>query len=63
MILVYRKHNNKNGLIHRRVKGERVLEIRCDLEEANNLLSPANKIYPNAVADISGAITTSIRPD
>jgi hypothetical protein len=55
----------KNGLIHRRANGdhyERVIEIGCDLEDANKLLSLAIKIYPVAVANISRGITTSIRP-
>jgi hypothetical protein len=55
----------KNGLIHRRENGdhyERVIEIRCDLEDANHLLSLATKIYPDAIVDISRGITTSIKP-
>jgi hypothetical protein len=52
----------KNGLIQRRKKGdhyERVIEIRCDPVDADNLLSLAIKIYPSAVADISRGIATS----
>jgi hypothetical protein len=52
----------KNGVIFRRSTkdrdSERFVKIDCTLEDANNLLSLANKIYPNAVADISRAITT-----
>jgi hypothetical protein len=44
----------KTGRIFRRQKDdhfERVIEINCDLEDANRLLSLAIKLYPDAVAD------------
>ena len=42
----------KNGLIIRRPKEnhfERLMEIHCDMEEANKLLLLASKVYPEAV--------------
>jgi hypothetical protein len=54
----------KNAFIVRRPKGDRYeenVEIRCDLEEANKLLSLATQIYPNAVADISRGIASSVK--
>jgi hypothetical protein len=56
----------KTGRIFRRQKDnqyERIIKIDCDLEDANRLLSLAVKLYPDAVADISRGITTSIKPD
>jgi hypothetical protein len=49
----------KNGLIVRRSKGdhfERILEIRCDTEEADKLTLLASKSYPEALEDIIKAI-------
>jgi hypothetical protein len=56
----------KTGRMFRRQKDdqyERIIRIECDLEDANKLLSLATKIYPDAIADISRGITTSIKPD
>jgi hypothetical protein len=55
----------KTAVVIRRPKDdhyERIVEIQCDLGDANKLLSLAVKIYPDAVADISSGITTSTRP-
>jgi hypothetical protein len=50
----------KNGVIIRRPKGdhfERIVEIRCDTEEADKLLLLASKSYPEAVQYIARAIS------
>jgi hypothetical protein len=47
-------------LLHRQVSRLGPLQ---DSVDANKLLSLANKIYPDAIADISRGITTSIKPD
>ena len=54
----------KNGVIVCRPKDdrfERIVEIDCDSGDANRLLALATKIYPDAVADISKGIATSIK--
>ena len=42
-------------------KVERIMEIRCELEEAKLLLALATKVYPDAVPDIQKAIDESRR--
>ena len=37
-------------------KVERIIVIRCELEEAKSLLAMATKVYPEAVPDIQKAI-------
>jgi hypothetical protein len=49
----------KNGLIIRRPKGdhfERIVEIRCDMDDADKLFLLASKVYPEALEDIIKAI-------
>ena len=57
----------KNGLIIRRPKEnhfERIMEIRCDMEEADKLLLLASKVvYPEAVEDIAKAIAAASKSD
>ena len=56
----------KNGLIIRRSKEnhfERIMEIRCDMEEADKLLLLASKVYPEAVEDIAKAIAAASKSD
>ena len=51
-----------NGVIVRRHKEdhfERLLEIRCDIEDADRLLCLASTAYPEAVDYIAKAITTA----
>ncbi|HEU0048696.1 MAG TPA: hypothetical protein VFQ43_13960 [Nitrososphaera sp.] len=56
----------KNGLIIRRPKEnhfERLMEIHCDMEEANKLLLLASKVYPEAIEDIAKAIAAASKSD
>ena len=56
----------KNGLIIRRPKGdhfERIMEIRCEMEEADKLLALASKVYPEAVEYIVTAINAALKSD
>jgi hypothetical protein len=49
----------KNGLIIRRPKGdhfERIVEIKCDMDDADKLFLLASKVYPEALEDIIKAI-------
>ena len=49
----------KNGLILRRPKGdhfERIVEIRCSIEEAKLLRDSAEQIYPGIVSEIERAM-------
>jgi len=52
-----------NGVIVRRYKKdhhfERLLQIRCDIEDADRLLCLASTAYPEAVDYIAKAITTA----
>ncbi len=55
-----------NGVIVRRYKEdhfERVLEIRCDIEDAERLLFIAATVYPEAVEEIAKAITAARKSD
>jgi len=55
-----------NGVIVRRYKEdhfERLLEIRCDMEDADRLLFLATTVYPEAVADIARAIVAARKSD
>jgi len=55
-----------NGVIVRRYKEdhfERLLEIRCDMEDAERLLFLATTVYPEAVADIARAIVAARKSD
>ena len=55
----------KNGLIIRRPKGdhfERIIEIECDMDDANKLFLLASKVYPEALEDIIKAIAR-VKPD
>jgi len=38
---------------------ERIVEIRCDIVDANRLLFLATTVYPEAVDDIAKAIATA----
>ena len=54
------------GVIVRRYKEdhfERLLEIRCDIEDADRLLFLAATVYPEAVACIAKAITAARKSD
>jgi hypothetical protein len=56
----------KNGLIIRQKKEnqlERFVRIDCTLEDAEKLLSLANKVCPDAVGDIARGITTALKSD
>jgi hypothetical protein len=56
----------KNGVIVRRYQQdhfERLLEIRCDMEDADRLLFRATTVYPEAVADIARAIVAARKSD
>ena len=56
----------KNGLIIRRPKEdhfERIVEIRCDTEDADKLLYLATTVYPEAVEDIARAIAAASKSD
>ena len=56
----------KNGLILRRRENghdERVIEIRSDLKDADELLSLAIKIYSDAVTYIKKGIAAAVKPD
>jgi hypothetical protein len=56
----------KNGLIIRRPKGdhfERIMEIRCEMEEAEKLLALASTVYPEAVEYIVTAIKAALKSD
>jgi hypothetical protein len=56
----------KNGLIVRRPKEdhfERIMEIRCDTEEADTLSALASKVYPDAVEYIARAIMAAMKSD
>jgi hypothetical protein len=49
----------KNGVIIRRPKGddfECILEINCDMDDAEKLFLLASKVYPEALEDIIKAI-------
>jgi hypothetical protein len=49
----------KNGVIVRRPKEdhfERIVEIKCSVQEAKGLLDLAKQIYPDAAADIEKAL-------
>ena len=49
----------KNGIIIRRPKGdhfERIVEIKCDMDDADKLFLLASKVYPEALEDIIKAI-------
>ena len=51
-----------NRVIVRRHKEdhfERLLEIRCDIEDADRLLCLATTVYPEAVDDIAKAIAAA----
>jgi hypothetical protein len=51
-----------NGVIVRRCKEdyfERILEIRCDISDADRLLYLATTVYPDAVDDIAKAIAAA----
>jgi len=55
----------KNGLIIRRPKGdhfERIVEIKCDMDDADKLFLLASKVYPEALEDIIKAIAR-VKPD
>ena len=55
-----------NGVIVRRYKEdhfERLLEIRCDIADADRLLYLATTAYPEAVADIAKAIAAARKSD
>ena len=56
----------KNGVIIRISKVdhfERLLEIRCDIEDADRLLCLAAAVYPEAVVEIAKAITAARKSD
>jgi hypothetical protein len=49
----------KNGVIIRRPKGdhfERIIEIECNMDDADKLFLLASKVYPEALEDIIKAI-------
>jgi hypothetical protein len=46
----------RNGLIVQGNRSERIVEIRCAMDEAHKLLFLASRIYPEAVEDIKRAI-------
>jgi hypothetical protein len=49
----------KNGLIIRRPKGdhfERIVEIACDMDDADKLFLLASRVYPEALENIIKAI-------
>jgi hypothetical protein len=46
----------KNGLIVRRLKHERIIEIPCEVREAQMLLAIARRLYPDAVSAIEKAM-------
>ena len=51
-----------NGIIIRRIKEdhfERLLEIRCDITDADRLLYLATTAYPEAVDDVAKAIAAA----
>lgn len=55
-----------NGVIVRRYKEdhfERLLEIRCDISDADRLLYLATTAYPEAVEEIAKAITAARNSD
>ena len=55
-----------NGIIVRRYKEdhfERLLEIRCDIEDADRLLFLAATVYPEAVEEIAKAIAAVRKSD
>jgi hypothetical protein len=55
-----------NGVIVRRYKEdhfERLLEIRCDMKDADRLLFLATNVYPEAVADLARAIVAARKSD
>ncbi len=55
-----------NGVIIRRYKEdhfERILEIRCDISDADRLLYLATTAYPEAVEEIAKAITAARNSD
>ena len=55
-----------NGVIIRRYKEdhfERLLQIRCDKEDADRLLCLAATIYPEAVVEIAKAIAAARKSD
>ena len=55
-----------NGVIVRRYKEdhfERLLEIRCGMEDADRLLFLATTVHPEAVADIARAIVAARKSD
>jgi hypothetical protein len=55
-----------NGVIVRRYKEdhfERLLEIRCDISDADRLLCLATTVYPEAVEDIARGIVAARRSD
>lgn len=53
----------KNGLVVQGDRSERIVEIRCDMEEVNKLLLLASKVYPEAVEDIAKAIAAASKSD
>jgi hypothetical protein len=56
----------KNGLIVRRPKEdhfERIMEIRCNTEEADTLSVLASKVYPEAVQYIARAVMAALESD
>jgi|RhiMetdeSRZDD1v2_1073273.scaffolds.fasta_scaffold264531_4 hypothetical protein len=56
----------KNSVIVRRPKDdhyERMVKIRCDLEDAKKLLALATEIYPDAVTSIAGGIAAALKLD
>jgi hypothetical protein len=54
----------KNGLIIRRPKGdhfERIVEIECDMDDADKLFLLASRVYPEVLEDIIKAIARAKR--
>ena len=48
----------KNGIIIRRPKGdhfERIVEIKCDMDDADKLFLLASKVYPEDIIKLSRA--------
>ena len=55
-----------NGVIVRKYKEdhfERLLEIRCDMEDADRLLFLAATVYPEALVEIAKAIAAARKSD
>ncbi|HEV8723463.1 MAG TPA: hypothetical protein VGW77_22820 [Candidatus Binatia bacterium] len=56
----------KNGLIVRRPKAdhfERIVEIKCDKNDADKLLLLASKVYPEAFQYTARAIMAALKSD